>query len=130
MARQVGNDFSIHLTASLRAATKALAELHAQGHISTTNWFSLKTGPIIDQAPQSGTVRTVTFTLEGNQKIVVQVMIWANNTENPEEEKNRWFPVHVYVQNEGVMQSFENHVGGRPWGRQPDCDKPLTTETE
>src|SRR3989338_847032 len=129
MAQQVGNGYTINLTASLRAGTKALEELCSQGHTSTTNWFQLEVGPIDNNGFNSVTDRSLTFTLEDDRRVEVTVITWKRaigDVVNGDGER-KWFPCHVYVEKDGRMEAFENHVNqkGDPWSRQPKSDKPL-----
>ena len=73
MAQQVGNGYTINLTTSLRAGTKALEELRLQGHISTTNWNCLCVGPIDPHPVNNPIGRVLTFIFEGNQRVEVAV---------------------------------------------------------
>ena len=131
--RQVGKGFTVNLTASLRAGTKALEELCSQGRISTTNWFNLQVGAIVDESPCTSTTRTLCFTLEGGLKVEVKVMAWQRGQHNETEqsaEGRQWFPCHVYVERDERMEAYENHVNqkGYPWSRQPKFDKPPAGE--
>jgi len=126
----VGKGFTLHLSASLRAGSRALEELCSQGHVSTTQWFNLVAEGIVDESPYTSVTRRLHFTLEGGQRVEVKVMAWQEGNHRETEdiaEKRHWAPIHVYVEKGEKMRAFENHVDlkGYPWSRQPDCDKPL-----
>lgn len=129
MARQVGKGFTINLSASQRAGTRALQELHVQGQIPTANWFNLRSESIVDESPNSSITRNLYFTLEGGQRVEVRVQTGGRSslTETEESlERRDWRPVFVFVENNGKMEAICNYLDTRPWYRMPDCDKPAS----
>lgn len=133
MAQQAGKGFTIHLTASLRAGTRALEELRSQGRILTTNWYNIEVEPIDNHGTYSDAGRSMIFTLKNDQRVAVNVITWKRDLRDVVDGDGgrKWLPVHVYVEKGERMQAYENHVdlNGYPWSRQPECDKPLSGVT-
>jgi len=135
MAQRVGSKkgFFIYLTASLRAGTRALAEMCLQGHISTTNWYKLEAKPIDNHGNYSDASRSLIFLLENEQRVEVRVITWKRELGDVVDGDvgRKWLPIYVYVENNNRMEAYENHVDlkGYPWSRHPEFDKPLPGAT-
>src|SRR3989344_6394798 len=117
--------FALRLTPAMIAGTKALAELHPQGRISTTNWHSLEVEPLDNHDGYSDAFRRMTFTLENGQRVEVNTMTWKRGPQPyvgdsgrkwtpvhsdtvEDNETYTWFPTHVYVEKGPRMEFFEN----------------------
>ena len=131
MARHVGKGFTVHLTASLRAGTKALKELRSQGHISTTNWYKLEVEPIDNNGNYSGAHRTLTFTLENELRVEVEVSTWKRRLGDVVDGDGgrEWRSYVVWIEGHGKMKCLVNNVGNKLWFRQHESDKPLPGTT-
>lgn len=119
--------YAIRLTLSLTAGIKTLEELCSQGHIPTKHWNNLDVEPIDNNGNYSNAHRTLTFMLENEQRVEVEVSTSKRELGDVVrgDEGRKWASYTVYVEGRGKMNCLVNHTGNRPWYRWPTHDKPL-----